>query len=390
MINFNSPPKEALEYFENKGLKLTYNYQEMMHQAHDRAFTVAKITRADLLNDIHESLSEAMRNGTTFKQWQERIKPTLQKKGWWGEKEIVDPKTGEVKTVHIGSRRLKTIFNTNMRVSYQKGRAKQMKGFKRAVYWRYVSALLENTRDTHSQKHGIIKHRDDTWWSINYPPNGWGCKCTATAHTKAEIELEGWKIDESEQENIASPDWAYDVASTDKLASISKMNLDKSLDKLPTIVKNSKYEGLDYEQIKKKFYGDLGIEPRTVYIDKIGDPTLIDDSLFTSGGFYKLTKKNRHLYVEEFAKLISDPDEIYLEKERLRNPDDKYISKDSRVVKKYMRYYKDEKGNKRAMVALFEYMKDKTQGVSLYFVDSVPAVEKKRIEKLIYQKEELK
>jgi hypothetical protein len=38
-------------------------------------------------------------------------------------------------------------------------------------------------------------------------------------------------------------------------------------------------------------------------------------------------------------------------------------------------------------MALFEYNADKTQGVSLYLIDSGLAVERKRSEKLLYRKE---
>lgn len=387
---FGLEPDKALEYFKNKGLNLTYDYDEMMYEAHHKAFTVAKVTRLDLLQDINEELYKAMKSGATFEEFKKNIVPTLQKKGWWGEKEITDPKTGEIKKVYIGSKRLRNIYNTNMRVAYSVGRYKQMIGFKKAVYWRYRSALLENTRVSHAAKHGLIKHRDDPWWSVNYPPNDWGCKCNVTAHTKSELGDEGWKVDEGAHENIAGKDWAYDVGAGSQVAKLSKIDLDKSLDKLPTILKNSKYKGLNDEAVKKKFYEDLSIKSGDTFIDKVGDPTIIDDALFHTLGFAKATKKDRHLYVEEFAKLITDPDEIYLEKESLRSASEDYAEFDKRLVKKFIRYYKDEKGNKRALVALFEYLKDKTQGVSLYFVDHPSTVEKKRIEKLIYQKEGLK
>lgn len=387
---FGLEPDKALEYFQNKGLNLTYNYEEMMHEAHHKAFTVAKVTRLDILEDINESLYNAMKSGATFDEWKKELKPTLAKKGWYGTKEITNPKTGETKTIRIGSRRLRTIYNTNMRVAYSVGRYKQMMGYKKAVYWRYTSALLENTRTSHASKHGMIKHRDDPWWSINYPPNDWNCKCSVSAYTKSELNDKGWSEDTSPHESIASSDWAYDVGAGSKVAKLSKVDLDKSLEKLPTILKNSKYQGLSDEAVKKKFYNDLGIKSGDTYIDKVGDPTIIDDALFHTMGFAKTNKKDRHLYVEEFAKLISDPDEIYLEKESLRNASENYAEFDKRLVKKFIRYYKDEKGNKRALMALFEYLKDKTQGVSLYFLDTNPTVEKKRVEKLIYQKEGLK
>lgn len=52
----------------------SYNY------THNRAFTVAKITKLDLLKDIQESLANAELEGIGFDEWEKNIKPTLAKK----------------------------------------------------------------------------------------------------------------------------------------------------------------------------------------------------------------------------------------------------------------------------------------------------------------------
>ena len=61
--------------------------------------------------------------------------------------------------------------------------------------------------------------------------------------------------------------------------------------------------------------------------------------------------------------------------------------KKHRILKKFFRYYKTKSGDKRALVAMFEYLKDKTQGITLYFIDREVNLNKKRIEKLIYKKD---
>lgn len=210
-FSFDQAPEDAVKYLASKGLHLSFNYDEMMHEAHHKAFTVAKVTKLDLLGDIHQSLVDAQRNGTTFEQWKRDIKPTLQKKGWWGKTSVTNPKTGETKEIYVGSRRLRTIFDTNMRVSYSVGRHKQLMSLTDAVYWRYTARLDGNTRPTHAAKDGIVKHRDDLWWRVNYPPNAWNCRCKVRAYRKDEIEAKGWKIHGGNLGNIASKDWAYDV-----------------------------------------------------------------------------------------------------------------------------------------------------------------------------------
>lgn len=384
---FGLEAKDAIEYINNKGLQLTYNYDEMKNESHHKAFTVAKVTRLDVLNDLHNAVAEAIKNGTNFNEFKNKIKPTLQSKGWWGTQEITDPKTGETKEVYIGSRRLKTIIETNVRVAYQVGKYKQMRGYKKAVYWRYVSALLETSRKSHKTKHGIIKHRDDEWWRTNYPPNGWGCKCTVTAHTKSELEVEGWKLDTS-KDNIADKDWAYDVGAGSQVSAISKINLDSSLKELPTIKKELSYKELSDNELKDIFYKSMALKSGDTFIDKIGDPTVIDDNLFTvANGFSKISKQDRHLYLDEFANLLKDPDEIYLQFEKLENENENLVNPKERLVKKFIKYYQTSTGAKRALIAIFEYQKDKTQGVTLHFINSAGSIENKRNEKLIYVKD---
>ena len=41
---FNMPPEKVIDFFENKGLKTSYDWHEVYADAHAKAFTVAKMT----------------------------------------------------------------------------------------------------------------------------------------------------------------------------------------------------------------------------------------------------------------------------------------------------------------------------------------------------------
>ena len=388
-IDFQKTPQSIVDYLKNKQLTLTYNHYELLKQAHDKAFTVAKVTRMDLLNDIHKSLVDALQTGKNFEAWKKEIIPTLEKKGWWGTQEITNPKTGEIKKVIIGSRRLKTIYDTNMRVAYQKQRYEEMMKLPLSTYWMYRSALLENTRASHRKLHGSVFHRDHEFWKENYPPNDWNCKCSVTAHSKKDIEKRGITPIEEKIESIASQDWNYNVGLITNVAALKKINLDNSLQYLPLLnsAKKEELKNLDYDGLKNRFYQSLGVKEGETFIDRTNDPILISDDFFKSLEKIKIDKKARNLFIVELANTLQEPDEIYLEFEKLRDTNDKYIDEDSRVVKKFMKYYKTEAGAKRALMVLVEYLKDKTTGVSAYFISNTGTVENKRAEKLIYKKD---
>lgn len=208
-IDFTKEPKEVVDYLAKKGLKTTFDYQEMMHEAHHTSFTVAKITNLDLLSDVHESLQSAFKEGKPFKQWKDELTPTLEKYGWLGNVTAISPDTGEVKDIYVGSRRLKNIYTTNMRTAYNRINYKNlMEGD--TEYWRYVSLLEGNRRPKHKAMHGIILPRTHPFWAKNKPQCAWGCQCHVDGYTKEELEARGWKVSNGDFADIADDDWAYD------------------------------------------------------------------------------------------------------------------------------------------------------------------------------------
>ena len=236
-ISFEQEPKKAIEYISKKYPELHFNYDDIIEEAHHKAFTVAKITRLDLLKDVLNSLVKANEEGLPFEAWQKSLIPTLKKKGWWGNVTVTDPKTKEKKEIYVGSRRLKNIFFTNTRVAYNVGRWEHQRQLDDAPYLRYVSQLKPTSRYNHAKMHNIIRHRDDPFWINNYPLNGWNCVCTVQAVSMDTIKKRGWEERlKAPVEDIASKDWAYDIRAggtkeLDKLAVKKEKQFKKLVDK---------------------------------------------------------------------------------------------------------------------------------------------------------------
>ena len=207
---FGMEPKEAVTYLQKKKIKTSWDYREVWGEAHHRTFTVAKIMKADLLRDIHDSLTLALKDGTPFNEWHKRLKPTLVAKGWYGRTEVFNPDTGEFQTITVGSRRLKTIYETNMRSVYNYGRYQHLQR-SGMPYWMYISALLPTTRDPHRAMHGAVYPKEHPFWSANYPPNGYNCKCKVRGYTEQMLKQRGIRPRE-EYETIADPGFTHSPA----------------------------------------------------------------------------------------------------------------------------------------------------------------------------------
>lgn len=206
------PPEDAIKYFEGKGLRLTGDWRELWQEQHAKAFTVARLAKLDVLKDIHDALNDALKNGTTERQFIKDMTPLLQKKGWWGP--AVDKQTGEVletyddisgRPVEWGSpRRLKLIYRQNMQTAYMAGRYKQQQELANATgpgarpYWQYIAVRDSRTRPTHSALHGRVWRADDPIWTHLYPPNGWNCRCRVRALSEFRMRKEGLTAESSD------------------------------------------------------------------------------------------------------------------------------------------------------------------------------------------------
>lgn len=258
-FDFYAEPTKVVEYLRQKRPEVHFDYDEIMHGAHHRAFTVAKITKLDLLSDVQESLAYAAENGLGFEEWKKSLLPTLAKKGWLGNVDAKDPKTGEIKQIYVGSRRLKNIYNTNMRVAYAVGAYEEAMSSD-AEFLRYTAVLDSKTRASHRALHGVVLPKDHPFWDTHYPPNAWNCRCKARAYTKQELKSRGWSITENIPSVEPHPDWAYNVGKTDNLDAVFADKVEKLKDKAVSE---------DFYKNAKAFLGELE-RKRNLYVWQSG------------------------------------------------------------------------------------------------------------------------
>ena len=196
---FGLEPEQAIAYLKSKGYAITWNWQEMVDQAHDISFTVAKAMRLDLLSDIRGALETALQSGQTLKQFIAELQPVLESQGWWGKQVIVDSQ-GVGEMVQLGSpRRLKTIYQTNLQSAYMAGRKASMEETTDThPYWMYVAILDGKTRPSHRALHGQVFRHDDPIWASIFPPNGFNCRCRVVALTESAVKRRGLRVVSSE------------------------------------------------------------------------------------------------------------------------------------------------------------------------------------------------
>lgn len=183
---FDLPFDEQIEFFRQKVRLPTQGYQDLTAQNHDKAFVVAGAMKADLLNDLHKAVLSAIENGESLGQFSKNFDSIAKKYGW---------------TAGEGNAwRAKIVYQTNLRTSHSAGRYHQMTDpdvLKDRPYWQYRHITADNPRLHHKRLNNMVLRADDAWWTVNYPPNGWGCKCYARTLSQADMDRMGLTVSQT-------------------------------------------------------------------------------------------------------------------------------------------------------------------------------------------------
>ncbi len=437
---FGLKPEKAIEYFESKGFAITWDWHEMLEDAHARAFTVAKAIRTDILQDIHGELKKAMDKGLTFSDWKKNLTPRLKAKGWWGE--VVNEATGEV--ANVGPHRLKTIFETNIQTSYMVGHYKRMmENTASRPWWMYVAVMDKRTRPAHSALNGLAFRFDDPFWNSHFPPNGFRCRCSVRALDDAGLSEKMKTGEASKRSTVGSgadaslgevekpltrdgsrmyqattlktkdlqgqpvamaPDagWSYNPGKawqkpfvpqpidpgSPPLKSLGSGAAARPIDQLPAkpltkdlLLPSHQESGWSEQDYVKAFLGEFGadIGKPVVFKDVVDDALVISEDLFLDrkNSEYKAFKGDREVYLKVLADTIKDPAEIWLTPVESNGK--------QRLCKRYIGLYRDEK-QKIGGFVVFDLVDDMWQGTTAFKPANLRYLNKERVGSLLYAK----
>lgn len=191
-------PKEAIDAIARKSVDGDWNFDwaDVGPQEHAAGFYIAKMKDQALLAFMKTEMEAAIAGGLTEKQFKERVIDRLMAEGWWGKKMMVDPVTGEEREVQLGSlRRIRTIYQTNLRQAYQAGLWERIQASKvNLPYLRYHTMDDDRVREQHGRWNDIVLPVDHPFWMTHFPMNGWGCRCYVTQLTPGMVKRLGLKI----------------------------------------------------------------------------------------------------------------------------------------------------------------------------------------------------
>lgn len=194
-------------------------FDQLSNDEKTRAFWVAGVADADLVQDVFDAVDDAVANGTAFEDFADAVGADLE--AAWGE----------------GGGSLETVFRTNVLGAYNAGRADVFNDpdvRNARPYWRFDAIDDDRTDEDCQDADGTVLEADDPWWQTHQPPLHPNCRCTFVALTPDEADEEGIDQDGPDSapaDGFGGPssdeDWEPDTARfDDAIASVLQGQID--------------------------------------------------------------------------------------------------------------------------------------------------------------------
>ena len=161
-------PEAAIAYWKSLSLMTAKQARELDAGARARAYYVSCLKEMDEIALVHTAIGEALETGSTFDVFRERIA-----------------------RLGLPDHLMKTIFTTNLQTAYAAGRYAKMQAVKKTrPYWRYLTIGDNRVRPSHAVLSGMVFPADHAFWSENYPPNGYRCRCGVQTLSERQVKRE--------------------------------------------------------------------------------------------------------------------------------------------------------------------------------------------------------
>ncbi len=345
------PFGEAIDFLADKVNLPTRRYDDLRHDGHVRGFSVAGVTRDDMLADFRAAVEKARSDGTGLQEFRKDFDAIVDRTGW---KFRAPGATEEARRAW----RARIIYKANMRTSYMAGRYSQMTDpdvLRYRPWWRYKHSGAQHPRMTHLALDGKVFAASDPIWKVYFPPNGWGCGCDVEALSNRQLKAlgktgpdpwplgeqyegrdprtgetetrypgvdRGWEYNVGErwQDGIVPPELREPLPAYGEPSALPA-ELPPLPEPRPAEPTQILPADLPAERYVDSFLGAFGLKPKQVgyHRDQAGGIVTIGRSMFEardrSGEVLglKANKRDRGQYTLLLADAIRDPDEIWVD-----------------------------------------------------------------------------
>lgn len=174
------PMDEAIDYWRLRVPMSPDEYKALAAESKAKAFSSALATSAHMVAQVYQAIEDALADGDTFEEFQDKTKDLFEKAGY------------EVKPYQV-----ETLFLTVVQSSYNAGRWKQLTDpdiLEEFPYWEYDAVGDKRTRPAHMAMDGLVYPANHPFWASWFPPNGFRCRCSVRARSASSVKRNGLTI----------------------------------------------------------------------------------------------------------------------------------------------------------------------------------------------------
>lgn len=179
---------EALKFAESRKIALPDEFYSIDLKTRQLATTVGFLSSIEQIQTVIKGVNKAIADGTTFEDFKKYV----------ADNDII-----------LSESYLSNVFRTNIQTAYSHGRWEQQQRNKTKKPYLMYSAIDDSrVRPEHLALNKIIRHIDDPFWLLYYPPWGFMCRCTVIALTEAQAKKYGITSDEDLPEVAQEMRWS--------------------------------------------------------------------------------------------------------------------------------------------------------------------------------------
>lgn len=162
---------EALKFAQARNVVLPSEFYTLDLKTRQLSTTVSFLSSIEQIKSVIQSVNKAIDNGSTFQDF---------------KKEVFE------NGIRLSPKYLDLVFRQNVQTAYSFGRWTQQAANKSARPYLMYSAIDDDrVRPDHIALNRIIRHIDDPFWLMYYPPWAFRCRCSVISLTQEQAEKLG-------------------------------------------------------------------------------------------------------------------------------------------------------------------------------------------------------
>ncbi len=203
---------EALQFARSRKIVLPDEFYSLDLKTRQLATTVSFLSSIEQIQTVIAAVNKAIADGSTFEDFKKLV----------AEHEI-----------KLSEPYLKNVFRTNIQTAYSHGRwQQQQRNRDKRPYLMYSAIDDSRVRPSHLALNRIIRHIDDSFWLMYYPPWGFMCRCTVIALTGKQAEKYGITPNDQLPEVAEEMGWSTSPMTYGDLSGlVDQKILDSDMDK---------------------------------------------------------------------------------------------------------------------------------------------------------------